>query len=387
MRTISKELFIPFSGRPVATGFVSYISKTEPVLMHCHGWVDYSDAYDEYGVQISRDNGRTWTEWKTKFKSAITPEGKIRYVEPAAYYNPDTGKLHVFMYRMLYPDDKLDVHACPWLITFTYDPATDIWSEEKKIDLTPGRSLGISFCFPVRTSKNNLLIPAGRNVLDRHGKYVHYKNNRHTVDEVVTVIGRFDKNGALNCQLGGIIYLEPGKSSRGLVECAYAELTDGRIAAVCRGDNSMFPEKPGYKWVSFSEDDGLSWSKPAPMPVNEGQPIESGSNGSAFFRSIKTGNLYWVGNLCPEGQRANGNNPRTALMIAEIQEKPFGIKRDTITVIDEKGPNDAPTLQLSNFRFYQDRANGDLVLFLTRFGEKRPDDFRQAGYYRYRVEI
>jgi hypothetical protein len=33
------------------------------------------------------------------------------------------------------------------------------------------------------------------------------------------------------------------------------------------------------------------------VPATGGEPIESGSNGSALFRSIKNGRLYWMGNL------------------------------------------------------------------------------------------
>ena len=46
----------------MATGFVTYVSATAPVLMHCYGWEDYSDGYDDYAVMLSRDNGQTWSK-------------------------------------------------------------------------------------------------------------------------------------------------------------------------------------------------------------------------------------------------------------------------------------------------------------------------------------
>jgi hypothetical protein len=79
--------------------------------------------------------------------------------------------------------------------------------------------------------------------------------------------------------------------------------------------------------------------------------------------------------------------PRSPLTIAEIQEEPFGIKQETIAVIDRRAPDEPSQTQMSNFRFYQDRETGDVVLFLSRFGESDNENWKLADYYRYRVEI
>ena len=204
---------------------------------------------------------------------------------------------------------------------------------------------------------------------------------------VVTVIGEYGRRGEIAWHLGGPLRIPPETSSRGLDENALTELPDGRIAAVCRGDNSAYPERPGYKWLSFSSDQGETWSPPQPLPATGGEPVESGANGSALFRSIKNGKLYWIGNLALRGDRANGNWPWSPLAIAEVQEEPFALKRDSIFAVDERGFNDSPRVQMSNFRFYQDRATGDVVLFLTRYGEASEKEWMKADYYRYRVEL
>jgi len=41
----------------------------------------------------------------------------------------------------------------------------------------------------------------------------------------------------------------------------------------------------------------------------------------------------------------------------------------------------------TNFRFYQDRETGDVVIFLTRCGERSEKQWMLADYYRYRVEM
>src|SRR6266478_4231121 len=79
MKVLSKEVFIRHRDRrPPATGFITYVSKTKPVLMHCHGWQDYSDGYDDYAVSLSYDNGKTWSEEQVRWKSYVVPEGRLR---------------------------------------------------------------------------------------------------------------------------------------------------------------------------------------------------------------------------------------------------------------------------------------------------------------------
>src|SRR5882724_5895402 len=112
-----------------------------------------------------------------------------------------------------------------------------------------------------------------------------------------------------------------------------------------------------------------------------------GANGSAFIRSIKNQRLYWLGNLALRGERPNGNWPRSPLCLVEVEESPLTLKRETIFAVDERTFNDTARVQMSNFRFYQDRETGDLVIFLTRYGEQSEKEWMLADYYRYRVEM
>ncbi len=387
MKLLAKEVFVRYDGRrPPAAGFVAYVSKTQPVLMHCHGWEDYSDGYDDYSVSLSQDNGKTWSAEEVRWKSEVTPEGRIRYAEPAAFFDPDTEKLIVLTDKVLYPRDTLDVDREYTLVMDVYDPNSGTWSERRDIKFPGQRSPAVSFTFPLKTANGRLLFSAMRQTVDAAGKAIHYKNGPHPVDEAVTVIGEYH-GGEIAWRLGQPLGLPPEVSSRGLDENALFQLADGRIAAVCRGDNSAFPEKHGYKWLSFSHDEGETWSAPEPLPATGGEPIESGSNGSALFRSTKNGRLYWMGNLAWPSGRAKGNWPRSPLFIAEVQEEPFALKRETLFAVDERGYNDGPTVQMSNFDFYQDRETGDVVIFLSRYGEKNEVEWKVADYYRYRVEM
>jgi hypothetical protein len=385
VRLIAKELLVRHQpNRPVVAGFVTYVSATEPVLMHCYGWEDYSDGYDDYAVSMSHDNGKTWSEPVLKWQSVAVPQGKVRHAEPAALFDRDTGQLIVLTDKVLYPKDKLDVDAEYALAMDVYDLASDSWSERRELSFPGERCPAMSFSFPLKTSRGRLLFPGMRQTVEADGKAIHYRGCWAPVDEVVTVIGEY-QGAELTWKLGQARPIDPERSSRGLDENALVELPDGRIAALCRGDNSMYPDRAGYKWLIVSSDDGESWSEPAPLPDTEGRPVESGANGSALFRSDRNGKLYWMANLCRPGEHARGNMPRTALMTAEMQEEPFALKRDTIFVIDERNSNDSPELQLSNFRFYQDRETGDVVLFMLRYCEHGLKEWWRSDYYRYRI--
>ncbi|MEO7676739.1 MAG: sialidase family protein, partial [Verrucomicrobiota bacterium] len=363
-KLLSKEVFIrPDQGRPAASGFVTYINLRKPVLMHCFGREDYSDGYDDYAIQLSTDNGRTWTKPEIRWKSSVVPEGRMRYAEPAAFFDPDKQKLIVLIDHTLYPKDKLNVDTDYGLELNIYDPLKRKWTERRDLKFPGKRTPAMSFSFPLKTESGRLLFPGMRKTLDASGKAFHYKNTWAPIDEMVTVIGEWTRGNEIAFHLGQPLRIEPERSSRGLDENTINQLPDGRITAVCRGDNSAFPEKQGYKWLSFSGDEGESWTPPEPLPATEGDPIESGANGSALFRSIRNGRLYWLGNLALRGERAQGNWPRSPLCLVEVQENPFALKRETIFAVDERTFNDSPRVQMSNFRFYQDRETGDVVIF------------------------
>ncbi len=374
-------------GRDVVPGFVTYASKHDPVLMHCYGWQDYSDAYDDYMIALSRDNGRTWAEPYRQWKGTNVPEGKIRYIEPAAFFDADKEQVVVVTDRALYPQDRLDVDRETDLVIEIYDPCSNSWGprEELHVDCKPAPT--VSFCFPIKTSRGRIIFPASAHLTDAEGKPVHYRDCWSPAGIIVNLLGDYRENGSLKWTTSAPVIPDLERTSRGFYEPAMAELHDGRLVMILRGDNSMFPEKPGTKWVSFSSDDGTTWSEAEPVPFTGGEMLESGSNGSALFRSSKTGRLYWIGNLCIHGERAQGNLPRSSLSILEVQEDPFAFRRDTLYVIDENGYNDSPELMLSNFRYYQDRQTGDVVIYVSRLAELGRSRWQEGDYWRYRVEI
>ena len=388
MRRVSKEVFVPTQNDTgVFPGFITYIHKSDPVLLHRFGWVDASDTYDNFHDQISEDNGRTWSAPVLKLTSRAVEGGRLRYVENGAYFDADTGKLITVVSKIFYPNDHFSKDEPRQLEFCVYDPQAGEAPEPFTTDFGLPGGMGCSFCFPIKTATGRIVIPGFKAQVGEDGRFHDHPKSRTTVYEVRMVIGEHQPDGAIDWHVGQPILPDDERTTRGFSESTPVELRDGRLATLCRGSNAGAPELPGYKWLSFSEDHGETWSEAVPFACDDGEPIESSATGAACFRSIKTGKLYYVGNLCARGERANGNWPRSPLYIAEVQEEPFALKRDTITVIDERGPDDSPKTQISNFRYYQDRETGDVVLFATRFGERDAKHWKRADYYRYRVAI
>jgi hypothetical protein len=203
----------------------------------------------------------------------------------------------------------------------------------------------------------------------------------------MVIIAEYNSDNSLRFSVGKPVPVDLNQTTRGTDENTVTQLPDGRLAMICRGSNTLIADKPGYKWLYYSSDEGHTWSQATPLPCNQGDPIESSATGSALFRSITNHKLYWIGNLCIDGVRPNGSYPRTPLVIAEMQEQPFAIKRDTISVIDRQAPGEPPEVQHSNFRFYQDRADGSIVLLLTRYAERSAEDWMNADHYRYHIAM
>jgi hypothetical protein len=349
--------------------------------------VDASDTYDDFADSLSHDNGRTWSVPRPALRSRETPEGRLRYAENACFFDSERERLFAFACRALDPRGHHDPDRVWEAVHDEYDPSSGAWRCERKLDVAIPGGFMMSFCFPILTSREILLVPAFAPVLGPDGRPLHYEGCRAPMHEAVTIRGTRRSDGSFAYGPGRPARLDPERSCRGLSENTLAELRDGRIAMVARGDNSRYPERPGYKWVCFSEDEGASWSEPQPLGCDQGEPLESGSSGCALLRSVRSGKLYLIANLCTRGERPNGNWPRSPLAIAEVRESPFAIKRASIAVIDDRAPAEPERVQHSNFRFYQDRLTGELVLFLTRYGEHGAKDWKRADYYRYRLPI
>lgn len=373
---------------------VSYIDAERPILLRRVGRVTGHDLQDDFSDAMSEDNGLTWSQPRpTLEKEPVDGGGFITHTEQCMIYIPERNMLVHITNDMFQPAMGDCIPGYTNRLRISTGTAEQISSGRgAQVQITDfGFPYGcyISFCHPIRDSHGRILVPI------QHPK--HDEDGQPTGLRIpALLIGEFDKAGHLQWHVGGNVSYEEGHSCRGHWEGAIAELQDGRLAMILRGCNGNFIDKPGYKWLTFSTDGGESWTPVVPFGCSDGTTIQSSANGSGFFRSQKNNKLYWMGNLAPGWIQPQWNYPRSPLYLAEVEEAPvFGLKRETITVIDKDDEDDYMKqnyfLQLSNFKYYQDRENGDLVFYMTRFGERGHDhdDNRHllADMYNYRVRL
>ncbi|MCL2517332.1 MAG: glycoside hydrolase, partial [Oscillospiraceae bacterium] len=172
-----------------------------------------------------------------------------------------------------------------------------------------------------------------------------------------------------------------------------AELESGRILVVFRGSNVQAPNwktriepgAPGFKWYSYSDDGGKTFTNPAPWHFDDGEVIYSSATISYFLRANSTGKLYWMGNMT--SHHVNGNYPRWPLNIVEVDEKYGTAKKESFTVIDTKRDWESADLQLSNFNILEDRESGDIELWLAKIGQYSNKEVYRAETWKYRINI
>ena len=311
-----------------------------------------------------------------------------KIIELSAYYDEQEGILHFLTGR--YPfagegDQAADPDAKNVSMEFVdYSPETGEWSKrDEGGDYGIVGGGGISFAFPAMTRTGRLVVPGCGTIFDGDGKAVHVG----TCWAPVNFSFLWIKDPSTPWRPGRPLP-NVESSTRGFSEHAVIQLEDGRLATVLRGSNDSLEDLyEGYKWIAFSNDDGETWTTPAPWQYSDGQPIVSSSTGCALFRSEKNGRIYWIGNLCRPGEHAHGNWPRSPLWIGEVDEKTCTLMRNSLRTIDERHSDDGPTTQLSNFKFYQERPSGDVILFVSRLGERDEEKWFDADTWQYRITL
>ena len=218
--------------------------------------------------------------------------------------------------------------------------------------------------------------------------------SEETVDGIICFIGRWDRSRRTYAwEKSKPICVPHRVSARGLLEPCVGELSDGRLWMVIRGSNRTFTgndwegtvENPGRKWMSLSEDGGYAWGPVTDLRFDSGEPFCSPSTFAKVLRHSHTGKLYWFGNICPEP--SDGNRPRYPLYIAEVDERIPALRKDTLTVVDDRDPNtDTDAFQLSNFYVFENRETGKIELYLIRYGE-RASHWTHADAHKYTIAL
>ena len=207
---------------------------------------------------------------------------------------------------------------------------------------------------------------------------------------VVCFVGRWDENRKdYQWETSNRIFLPRRISTRGLVELDLSELKNGNLLLIMRGSNAGLDplECPGRKWMSVSEDGGMTWSPVTDLRYDNGEQFYSPATYAKTLRSAKTGKLYCFLNISDTPPQGNG--PRYPLQVAQVDEEKVALIKDTVTVIDTRNPKeDSEHLQLTNFSLLEDRETNVVELYLTRLGAKGPEpDLWTADTYKYLIDF
>ena len=421
--TIKRELVIPSPGPCMATtASIQYIGqglRREETRSN----ISSSDWHDTVRRRTSEDNGRTWSEWEQIYKEAPEQGGFTQSGGPSqggsGPVDPVSGMLIKTVFqRIIEGDPKVAMHVIWEGKRLFSDHGFYQLSRDNGKTWGPGHLLkyeeGPDFDpkdwgNPAYYRSNEMYI--GDTLVLSNGSVVisatipvEYRDEEDEKTPVVfpstyregcvagamCFVGRWDANRKdYEWETSNRIFLPRHISNRGLVELTLSELKNGNLLLIMRGSNRKLDPIacPGRKWMSISEDGGMTWSPVTDLRYDTGEQFYSPASISRTFRSSKTGKLYYFLNI--SDTPPEGNEPRYPLHVAQIDEEKGALIKDTVTVIDDRNPEeDSEHLSLSNFGLLEDRETHMVELTMTRLGAKGPEpDIWTADTYKYLIDF
>lgn len=372
------------------------------------------DIHAEMQRRFSDDNGRTWTPLEPMAPFVATYAGhEVVECGGARFYDPVAGVLIEAWLRQiggdLRPDARQILDYPAGIMTrqesikrqyhdFTYVRlSTDhgrTWSAPTQLCYEEGEA------FDPRD-------PLKPGFLQRNQAYFGNNFIRHSNGTLVFAVcaanspsdpdneRRYARLGALcfvgrwdaaardyRWTAGRRLEVRPELSFEGLQEPGIAELRGGRVLVIWRAAST--PQTLGRKWFSVSTDGGLTLDGPAELRYDDGAHFYSPATIHQLIRHSRTGKLYWIGNISRVPPR--GNWPRYPLVIAEVDEDRPAIRKSTVTVIDDRAPDQSEYVEFSNFWLLENRETHDFELTLTAYGED-PEHVNNANCYHYTLRV
>ena len=415
---VIKELYLPSPAPNVAAHAHRRYLGAGLQMEEVQSQQSTSDWGHHVRRRVSQDNGRTWGDWEVVFEEHPT-QGVFRRSESGqgVVYDQASGMLVQKVFQRIVEGDPAesglfrDGGKLFWDHGF-YRLSSDDgrnWGEPRLLRFEEGADFDEgNWGDPEYLERNemyvtsldglsdgSLLLTATSAVEYRDTQDektpVHFPSGTRPgcVGGVMCFLGSWDATRAdYQWQTSGPLWVPRRVSTRGLFETASAELEGGRVLLVMRGSNAGLDprECPGRKWCAVSGDLGRTWGEVGDLRYDSGEQFYSPSSMPALIRSSRTGRLYFVGNISrtpPEG-----NGPRYPLVIAEVDEEKVALRKDTVTVIDDRDPEqDSESVGMWG-RPFENRETGDFELFLTRHhAGKDPNAPWTAGAYRYTLRF
>lgn len=393
---VKRELYATHTKKGTAALVSSYYVGPGLEREEIHAGETVSDEPEKPLRRRSTDNGRTWSAFDS-MPDMVTRVGDFMVYWGCGpmFYDPQAGVTVSIWLRQTY---QPGVYNNQCFHRLSYDNART-WSEPKQLRyedgpaFDPAKPTSAEFLKRNQAYFGNNIIHRGNGTLihcvcsanipceNKTGKSYHpwFPADAKNIGSLCFV-GRWDpETKDYRWTAGKPVWVPLEVSSRGLLEPDVVELQGGRILVVWRGSDT--PVTEGRKWFSVSDDGGLTLSPVQEWKYDDGSRFYSPSSFHRFIRRTTTGKLYWIGNICPNPP--SGNRPRYPLIIGEIDQSIPALKKATVTVIDDRAPNEGTGLELSNFSLIENRETRDLELYLTRYGADANETWQTADAYKY----
>ncbi len=393
---------------------LGYVSSTGTALMEVvefGGQRDYRftrqgktnpDVMPEAQIRLSKNNGRTWQtvgQWP-----AYTPiEGKRRLQRfaPNFVVNPDTGTV----LRLYIANEDIE-GLLPWAKgapnTSTRRMLSELsrdggrtWSKPAQV-VVQGAEFNKEHWAPgIWYGKNGAAVEGVTPVPAPDGSFLLPFSAHPMLDGATecsgALIGRWrSDDSGVDWDITSYGTLPGTLSSQGAVEPSLTFLPDGRLYMLVRARVGSKAKAPSCRYYFVSSDMGKTWSDAEPVRYEDGELMYSPACLGHVFRASRNGKCYIITNILEKP--SHDCDPRTTLQIAELNPETFRVMRDTVTVIEERDPDlgQPETIRFSNWRRYEDRKTGDIVLLMTAC----PGDvgrFEECGVpphsYRYDITV
>ena len=386
--------------KPGAAAMVSvcYVGS-ELERQEIHGLEKVSDLQSERDWRFSKDNGKTWTDLQPLYPRATHVEYmgvSVRECPGTLLFDPLSGVL-VGMWLRQQAVRGLYHNATYWRLSRDHGRT---WSKPQQLRYEDGDEFDPDNPRSASFLKHNQGYPGNSILRLGDGTLVHVLAHANAPgdpdnDKRPWRMGSILLLGKWNAQAqdyewtpGARVEISPELSARGLMEPEVAELKDGRLLVVWRtsthGWDGSVAKTPGRKFFGISTDGGRTLSPPAEWKYADGTSFYSPSSYHRMIRHSVTGRLYWLGNVSATPPR--GNSPRYPLVIAEVDETTAALKRETVSVIDDRRSGQPAAIEFSNFALLENRETHALELYLTAYGEDSKN-WLTADCYKYVVTL
>ena len=401
---VRRELFLPSPGPGTAVLAATYYTRpTGRELLSLHQLMSRSDTVDVAFLRHSADHGRTWSAATGVPTLEPRPDGRLRRALRGGVADPVTGRFVRFYLEALLPTDDPLEGMRRWQVFYAVSSdGGRTWEVDEPVvhrgegfsrdhplpGVHVGRNafmVGDLASVPLVLADGTILVPVMITPQGPDGTY-HNPGGGYTYSDAAALRGRWRPDGRIDWELSALIRGDPARSTRGLDEPTFAPLADGRLLAVLRGSNGGKPALPARRWAAWSEDGGRTWTEATPWIYADGGDFFSPSSCSQLVPH-SSGRLYWIGNLTPTNP--DGNRPRYPLVVGEVDRRSGLLRRESVRVVDTRGPGDSAQLTLSNFAAREDRETGELVINLSRLFQHSPADGLDwtSDAYLYRVPV